>query len=395
MVGRLRIQSEANRNLFLATVAFAVSFSVWGLIAGLAPLLKSDLGLSASEASLMLAIPVLLGSLGRLPVGMITDRVGGRVVLSALLFLAAIPPIALAADHSYHSLLFWGFLLGMAGSSFAAGVAFVSPWFPAAKQGMALGIFGAGNIGQSIAVFFGPALAGQVGISSTLVLFAMAALAWGLVFAVGARDVSNRPPPRSLQDSLTVLRIEPLTWMLSLFYFLTFGGFVALGIYLPLLLREDFSLTAEDAGARTAGFIVIATLCRPLGGFMSDRIGGRRLLSYVYIGIALTAWLLISPSIYLFTAGALGSAALLGLGNGAVFKLVPQYFPAQTGTVTGVVGAAGGLGGFFPPIVLGILKDLTGGYGLGFVLLSLFALGCAGLVQRSLLDEPVPRAPVK
>lgn len=385
-----QIQPGSHRNLFLATVAFAVAFSVWGLIAGLTPLLKSDLDLSAAEASLMLAVPVLLGALGRLPIGLLTDRLGGRVVFSALLIFAALPPTVLAINHSYGSLLLWGFWLGMAGSSFAAGVAFVSPWFPAASQGMALGIYGAGNIGQSIAVFVGPVLARRFGISTTLLLFAMAALAWGLVFAVAARDSKNRPPPRTLQDNLSVLQAEPLTWMLSLFYFLTFGGFVALGIYLPLFLKEEFSLTAEDAGARAAGFIVLATVCRPLGGVISDRIGGQRMLGYVFVGIALLAWLHIAPSIYLLTIGALGCAALFGLGNGAVFKLVPQYFPTQTGTVTGMVGAAGGLGGFFPPIVLGMLKDLTGGYALGFVLLSLFALGCAWFARRPLMGAPMP-----
>ncbi|MBI3962456.1 MAG: NarK/NasA family nitrate transporter [Deinococcus sp.] len=379
----------ANFHLFLATVAFMVAFAGWGLISGLAPLLKVELGLSATAASLMIAIPVLLGSLGRIPMGLLTDRFGGRLLFSALLIFGMIPPLALAWNHSYPNLLLWGLWLGLAGTSFAVGVAFVSRWFPPEKQGTALGIFGAGNIGQSISVFFGPYLAQRVGIPATFLLFAPATLTWGLVFALLARDAPGTARPKTLGENLRVLRTEPLSWALSLFYFLTFGGFVALGIYLPTLLKEAFSLTPQDAGARTAGFVVLATAARPLGGWLSDCIGGQRLLTYIFWGITLAAWLMALPSIYPFTVGALGCAALLGLGNGGVFKLVPQYFPTRTGTVTGLVGAAGGIGGFFPPLVLGILKDLTGSYALGFVLLSLFALGCYLVLWLALLRAPV------
>jgi NNP family nitrate/nitrite transporter-like MFS transporter len=382
-------EKEAKENLFLATVAFIIAFAVWGLISGAAPLLKQELRLSATEASLMIAIPVLLGSIGRIPLGLLTDRLGGRLVFSALLILVALPPLALAVNHTYPSLLFWGFWLGLAGTSFAVGVAFVSPWFPPHRQGMALGIYGAGNIGQSISVFLTPFLARTLGIPPTFSLFALGALAWGAVFALWARDAPRLAPPKTLGENIRVLRTQPLAWVLSLFYFLTFGGFVALGIYLPTLLKEIFLLTPEDAGARTAGFVILATACRPIGGWLSDRIGGQRLLVYVFIGISLLGWLMAWPSIYPFTLGALGCAALMGLGNGAVFKLVPHYFPAQTGTVTGLVGAAGGLGGFFPPLVLGIVRDLTGSYALGFIFLSAFALACFGVVWRIFIHAPV------
>lgn len=375
----------ANRNLFLATVAFAVSFSVWGLIAGLAPLLKAELALSATETSVMVAVPVLIGAIGRLWVGLITDRFGGRLVFSALLFASVLPPLALAVNHSYGSLLFWGLWLGVAGSSFPVGIALVSQWFPAEKQGTALGIFGAGNIGQSVAVFFGPVLARRFGMAATFACFGMLSLVWGLVFAVWARNAGTSAPPKTLRDNLRVLRTEPLTWVLSLLYFLTFGGFVALGVYLPILLKELFSLDPADAGARTAGFILLATACRPVGGWLSDRWSGQRVLYGVCWGIALIAWFMACPFIHTFTLGALGCAALLGLGNGAVFKLVPQYFPAQTGTVTGLVGAAGGLGGFFPPLVLGVLNDFTGSYSAGFLLLSAFALGCTWIFWHTFL----------
>ncbi len=376
-------------NLALATIAFAVAFSLWGLISALAPLFKAGLGLSAMQVSLVVALPVLLGSIGRLPMGALTDRFGGRLVFSVLLIFGAVPALALAANHAYPSLLLWGFWLGMLGTSFAVGAAFVSNWFPSERQGTALGIYGVGNIGQSVAVFSGPFLARRLGIPATFALFGLASVVWGLVFVIWARNARRAGPPKRLRDNLHVLRTEPLSWVLSLFYFLTFGGFVALAIYLPTLLRDIFSLTPEDAGARTAGFVLLATACRPVGGWMSDRIGGQRVLLYVFTGIVLTAWLMALPSIYPFTVGALGCAALLGLGNGGVFKLVPQYFPAYTGTVTGLVGAAGGIGGFFPPLVLGVLKDLTGTYALGFVLLSLFSLGCCWVLWQALVWAPL------
>ena len=385
--------NASSKQLFLATIAFTVAFANWGLISGLATLLKSELSLSATEASLMIAIPVILGSLGRIPMGLLTDRHGGRLIFSALLIFGLIPPIALTLNHSYSSLLFWGFWLGLAGSSFAIGVAFVSLWFPLEKQGTALGVYGVGNIGQSIAVFFGPVLASRFGIPATLAVFGLVSLGWGLVFAIWSRNAQSRGKAKTLQESVRMLSTEPRSWVLSLFYFLTFGGFVALGIYLPTLLKEIFLLTPEDAGARTAGFIILATLARPLGGWLSDRAGGQRLLVLVFLGIALLAWLMAVPSMLFFTVGALGCAALLGHGNGAVFKLVAQCYPAEVGTVTGLVGAAGGLGGFFPPIVLGALKDATGMYAPGFVLLSAFALGCSLVLWLAFLRvQQIPQA---
>ena len=173
---------------------------------------------------------------------------------------------------------------------------------------------------------------------------------------------------------LGLLSRERLSWALSAFYFLTFGGFVAFSIYLPSLLKDQFHLQPPDAGFRTAGFVVLATLLRPLGGWLSDRIGGARVLSVVFSVVIPFALLLAWPSMLPFTIGALGCAVLMGLGNGAVFKLVPQYFPRETGTVTGLVGAMGGLGGFFPPLLLGFFRDRMGTVWPGFVLLALVSL---------------------
>lgn len=369
-------RARANRALFLSTVAFAVAFAVWGLLSGLAPVFKQKYGLSQTQVSLMVATPVLLGSVGRLPLGLLADRLGARRVMAALLFLSAIPALALAARQDYNSLVFWGFFLGLAGTTFSVGVAYTSPWFSREQQGTALGIFGIGTGGQSVAVFGAPLLVGALGLRAPFIVFGVLALAWGLVLLRFAEDPPQRRPVTSLAEALRPLRSEPLCWLFSLFYFITFGGFVALSVYLPSLLREVFGLSLADAGARTAGFVLLATAARPIGGILSDRHGGARVLLGVFLGLAALAFALASTSMPVFTVGALGIAVLLGLGNGAVFKLVPEYFSTQVGTVTGLVGAAGGLGGFFPPLVLGILRDRLGTFTPGFVLLALFAVGC-------------------
>jgi MFS transporter, NNP family, nitrate/nitrite transporter len=367
----------AVRALFFSTTAFAVSFAVWGLISALAPTFTQAYGLSAKMKSLLIAIPVLLGSLGRLPAGMLADRFGGRKVFAALLALSALPAAAIGLTTSYAQLLWLGLFLGMAGTTFSVGVGFTSKWFAPEKQGTALGVYGMGNIGQSVAVFGAPVLALQWG-SWRPVFFAFAALAlvWGAVFYIFARDAASTAKPKTLSENLGVLRRSPTAWVLSLFYFVTFGGFVAFSIYLPTLLKDMYGLTPTDAGARTAGFVLLATLTRPVGGWLADKWGGARVLVAVFVGVSGLGALMGCPWIGTFTVGALGVAAALGLGNGAVFKLVPQYFPKETGTVTGLVGAFGGLGGFFPPLVLGVIRDATGVYWPGFILLSLFALAC-------------------
>jgi NNP family nitrate/nitrite transporter-like MFS transporter len=250
-----------------------------------------------------------------------------------------------------------------------------------------------GNIGQSVAVFGAPLLAAQLGDWRTVFfVFAAVALVWGIVFFLSAQNDASTARPKSLAESLAPLKSSKVAWILSLFYFLTFGGFVALALYMPTLLREIFNLTPTDAGARTAGFVVLATLMRPIGGMLADRIGGAKVLVFVFVAIAALSLLLSFDAIVPFTIGALGCAAGLGLGNGAVFKLVPQYFPKETGTVTGLVGAFGGLGGFFPPLELGLVKDAFGSYTLGFVLLSIFAVVCLAVNYLSFLRGAAPRA---
>ena len=391
--GMLR-DTHANRALLLSTAAFAISFSVWGLVGSLAPKFREMYHLSALQTSLLIAAPVLLGSIGRIPMGILADKFGGRIVFGPLLTFCAIPALGVSSTGTYGSLIAWGFLIGVAGTSFSVGVAFASKWFPARYQGTALGIYGMGNIGQSIAVFGAPAIVAATG-DWRLPFWIYGAVAgvFGLLFLMFARNAPVKAEKKRVSEYLVIFKREPVAWALSLFYFLTFGGFVALSIYLPTLLKDIFSLTPTDAGARVAGFVIVATGMRPVGGWLADRLGGARVLALVLGLIAILAIGLTSTDIVLFTIGALGTAGLLGLGNGAVFKLVPEYFPRETGTVTGLVGAAGGLGGFFPPLVLGVIRGQTGSYTLGFVFLCGFALVCFAVNYLVFLRRQEEREP--
>jgi len=371
-----------NLPLVLATLSFMLSFAAWGLIGGLASTFAALYSLSASQTALLVAVPVLLGSLARLPMGMLTDRFGGRAMFTLLLSLAAAAAWLVPETTSYRSLLAAAFFLGLAGSSFAIGAAFVSRWTAAERQGTALGIYGLGTVGQSLAVFVGPVVASSFGWPSVFRGTSVMLAAWALVFVASARNPPRVARPAGVGSMLGVLRRSPVAWLLGAFYFLTFGGFVAFSIYLPTLLRVQFGLSPADAGFRAAGFVVLATAMRPVGGWLADRLGGSQVLSWVFGGIAVFALLLAWPSMIPFTVGALGCATLMGLGNGAVFKLVPERFPTETGTVTGLVGALGGLGGFFPPLLLGLFRDTLGVSWPGFALLSLTALVLRAANQR-------------
>jgi NNP family nitrate/nitrite transporter-like MFS transporter len=361
--------------LALATGAFACCFAIFGSASAMMPLVRGSLGLTPVQVSIALAVPVLLGSLGRIPLGIWTDRSGGRLVFSLTMFASILPAVGMGFVQEYWQLLVCGFFLGISLASFAVGVGFVSGWYPPQKQGSALGVYGAGNIGQSLAAFGAPVVAAGIGYAWGFWIFAALTAVWLVVFVALARNAPRRGPAKTLSDYLTPLATR-MSWVLSLYYFLTFGGFVAMAVYLPIFLTQSFGLTARDAGFRTAGFVVLATLLRPVGGSLADRLGGARILNYVFPFTAAMAIFLACPLLSTFTVGALGMAAAIGLGNGAVFKLVPQYYPQAVGSVTGLVGAAGGLGGFFPPLVLGAIYERTGAFTWGFVLLSVFSLLC-------------------
>jgi NNP family nitrate/nitrite transporter-like MFS transporter len=366
----------AGLQLAMATGAFAVCFAIFGSVSAMMPVLKKQMGLSTLEVSIAVAIPVLLGSLGRIPLGILTDRIGGRIVFIGVMLASVVAAFAMGFVGAYWQLLLCGLFLGISLAVFSVGIGFVSGWYPPQRQGTALGIYGAGNIGQSFAAYGSPVLASALGARWGFWSFALLTLAWLLLFAILARN-APRPagPAKTFRSSLAPLA-DRMSWILSLYYFLTFGGFVAMAIYLPIFLTDMFKLTPADAGLRTAGFVILATLMRPVGGTLADRIGGRVILLGAFIATTLFAVFMACPMIHTFTIGALGMAASIGLGNGAVFKLVPQYFPKSVGAVTGLVGAAGGLGGFFPPLVVGIIKESTGSFSWGFLCLAVFSTAC-------------------
>lgn len=376
--------------LILATGAFALCFAVFGSVSAMMPVLKKQFHLAPMQASIAMAIPVLLGSLGRIPLGLLTDRFGGRRVFTWTMVLSVAAALLMGRVTSYPQLLVFGFFTGIALASFSVGVAFVSGWYVAEQQGFALGVYGAGNVGQSLAAFGAPLLFLHIGLRNTFWSFAGLLAVWTVVFFVFAKDAPRSGPPKSLAQMTRPLR-EKMSWVLSFFYFLTFGGFVAMSIYLPMFLTEMLKLTPQDAGFRTAGFVLLATATRPVGGWLSDKVGGLTILLWIFPFVTAMALLLTLQTMVPFTIGALGMAAAIGLGNGAVFKLVPQYFPQSVGAVTGLVGAMGGLGGFFPPLALGIIKQQTGSFLWGFALLALFALlglAVAKFTARGRFKEP-------
>ncbi|MBI4435942.1 MAG: NarK/NasA family nitrate transporter [Candidatus Omnitrophica bacterium] len=371
--------------LFLSTVAFGIAFALWGSVAGAAPLLKNLWGLKPLETGFLVALPVILGSLGRIPAGFLTDRWGPRLVMSLILGFSGLCALAIALFRlDYHAMLGLAMLMGVSGTTFAIGVAHVSPWYPQVRQGRALGIFGLGNLGQSVAIFGIPffALLGSWKIG--FLILGLASLIWAVIYFAKAKErpLASRAR-RSWKETLSFFKASPRALILSLYYFLTFGGFVAMSVYLPTLLRDQFLLNPHEAGIHTAVFILLATLMRPLGGYVADRAGGERVLYFVFLGIAGASLLLMTKEIRVFSLGALSFALSAGLGNGAIFKLVPQYFPNETGTATGLVGAAGGIGGFFPPLIMSLSLQLYGNYFLGWWGLLSFSILCGFVLFKT------------
>lgn len=382
----------SGRNLALGTAAFALCFAAWGMLAPLAPQVQESLDLSDTQTSVMIAIPVVLGSLLRIPLGWLTDRLGGRVVFTFMLVYSAGAALLIGLATSYVALLGAGFLLGVAGASFAVGVPFVAEWFPRDRQGFALGVYGVGNVGTAIAAFSVPFLYTEFGQLSAGIVFGVAIGAFTLLWMSAARDAPVTHSARP--DYGKVIRSGWPLWQLAFFYFVTFGGFVAMAIFLPKLLVDWFDLSLTDAGLRAAGFTLLATAARPVGGWLSDRLRPSLVLAIAFFGVGIDAvglsWQAGDPQMLPVTVFCLTMAAFLGLGNGAVFKLVPQQFPESTGSVTGLVGAAGGLGGFFPPLVLGLVNDLTGTFTMAFVFLVAFAWMSAGLALAMNLNTGPP-----
>ena len=382
----------ATRVLVISMFGFLVNFWAWALIGPLGNSYGEALGLTGVQQSVLVAVPVIVGSLGRIPVGALTDRIGARTMFPVVTLLTILPVlfIGFVAD-TYAQMLVGGFFLGLGGTAFAIGVPAVNAWFAPERRGTALGFFGLGMGGTAISAFTTVRLTDAYGPKTPFVLVACVLAVYALVSGLLLRDKPGRPRPQGsfLARTWATARI-PATGQLSLLYALGFGGFVAFSVYLPTYLVNAYDLTASDAAARTAGFVVLAVAMRPVGGTLSDKVGPVPVLLASFVAAAVLALVaaLELPLVPVATIAFLGLAAALGASSGAVFALVAQVAPAdKVGAVTGIVGAAGGLGGFFPPLVMGAVYDRLGDYSLGYVLLAVSALGVAwftwGPVRRA------------
>lgn len=380
--------------LFAAFLHFDMSFMLWVLLGALGIYIAETVGLSPAQKGLMVAVPILSGSLMRVPLGLLSDRLGGkRVGVAMLVFLFLPLVVGWRAGNGLPMLLAIGLMLGTAGASFAVALPLASRWYPAERQGLVMGIAAAGNSGTVIANLFAPRLANVVGWHNVLGL-AMLPLAVVLVaFLLLARDSPHRSPSQPGGGYLAILRRADL-WRLSFFYSITFGGYVGLSSFLPLFLNDQYAMSAAKAGHLTALAAFVGSGIRPLGGYLADRITGQRLLSILLIAIA-GVYTVASrlPPLGTMTALLLLGMVCLGMGNGAVFQLVPQCFRSQIGIATGVVGAVGGLGGFCLPLLLGGVKQATGSYAAAFGAMAAFAAAAAmmlRLVMVSRREWPLP-----
>ena len=361
--------------VFAAFVHFDLSFMIWVLLGALGVSISESLGLSPAQKGLMVAIPILSGSLMRIPLGLLSDRFGGRRVGLGMLMALFIPLlVGWRAGTSLEVLIAVGLMLGVAGASFAVVLPLASRWYPPERQGLVMGIAAAGNSGTVVANLVAPRIAAVVGWHNVL---ALTTIPLGIVlvtFWILAKDSPTRATQQSVSGYLAVLRERELWWF-CLFYSVTFGGYVGLSSFMPLLLRDQYRLSAVTAGYLTALAALAGSGLRPVGGYVADRIGGVRLLSVLLGGIAATYFAASRmPNLTPMIAVLVTAMVCLGLGNGAVFQLVPQRFRRQIGIATGVVGAVGGLGGFMLPTLLGQVKQSTGSFGTGFVVLGAVAL---------------------
>ncbi|MFF0745531.1 nitrate/nitrite transporter [Streptomyces sp. NPDC004111] len=363
------------RMLVLATAGFAICFWAWALLSPLGPTLRTELSLTSFQQSLCVALPVVVGSLGRIPVGALTDRFGARHMFPAVAALTIVPVLYLghAAD-SLPEVLLGGFFLGLGGTTFAIGVPCVNAWYPPARRGLALGVFGTGMGGTALSSFSTVQLTEHVSRSFPFDLVAVVLAVYAVLARLLLRDAPGRVRATGslYARTLATLRL-PATGRLALLYAVAFGGFVAFSVYLPTYLTTAHGLTRSDAALRTAGFVVLAVAMRPVGGWLSDRTHPVPVLTGAFAAVTALALLAAAePGLRPFgTLAFLGLAAALGTATGAVFALVARLVPAdRVGAVTGLVGAAGGLGGFFPPLVMGTIRSAAHSYTWGYVLLA-------------------------
>lgn len=377
MPPRAFLKAGHTPTLFAAFLYFDLSFMVWVMLGPLGVAIARDLGLDPAQKGLMVAIPVLSGAFLRVLAGLVADRIGPKrtgLIFQAVV-LAGLCAAWLAGLSNYNSILALGLLLGVAGASFAVALPLASRWYPPEHQGLALGIAGAGNSGTALAALFAPGLAEQFGWTNVIGLAALPLAIAFAVFAVFAKDAPNRPAPKPLSAYFDVLKTRD-AWMLMLLYSVTFGGFVGLSSSLTIFFNSEYGLAPVIAGYFTAACVFAGSFARPLGGALADRFGGIRTLTVVYaiaiggLALASLAW----SSAWMALAVILFSMCALGAGNGAVFQLAPQRFSNEIGVVTGLVGMTGGIGGFYLASTLGLAKQVTGSYQLGFLGFAALAL---------------------
>lgn len=381
------------RVLVIATLSFTLMFAVWLMFGVLGIPIRQEFGLTDVQLAWITALAVLNGAIWRLPAGILTDRVGGRRVFAIMLALTAIPAFLVSTATNYPMLLFYAFLVGFAGNSFSVGIAWVSAWWPRQHQGFALGVFGAGNVGASVTKFIGPALiaavpaAGLMGgllpggwrfipVLYAALLIVMAAIAW-----FGSPHQDHKPGAnRTIGQLLQPLK-QIRVWRFSLYYVVTFGAYVALAAWLPKYYVDVYGQSLSHAALLTALFIFPASLLRPLGGWLSDRIGARRVMYWTFFVMLGATGILMMPyghivlanndgttsevlpwsvGTVLFTGLVFLIGCAMGIGKAAVYKHIPEYFPHDVGAVGGLVGSLGALGGFFLPLLFAYTADLTG-----------------------------------
>lgn len=358
----------------LQTANLVVGFMVWVLISSLLPYIQEEIAIPAEKVAIVTAVPVILGSILRIPLGYYANIFGARVIFLVSFVLLLFPVFYISEASTYMDLVVGGTFLGIGGAVFSVGVTSLPKYYPKEKLGLVNGIYGAGNIGTAISTFAAPVIASQVGWAMTAKLYLVLLLVFAaLNFFFGDRkEVKVKTP--IIEQIKGVYKNEKL-WFFSLFYFITFGSFVAFTVFLPNFLVTYFDLEKVDAGMRTAGFIAVATFMRPVGGWLGDKFQPLFLLMGVFAGLTVGAIILaFSPSIGLYTIGSMLIAITAGIGNGVIFKLVPFYFNKQAGIVNGIVSMMGGLGGFFPPLLLATIHSMTGSYSIGFMAFSQVAL---------------------
>ena len=377
------IRSGHPGSLFSAFLHFDVSFMIWVLLGALGVFIAQDLNLTATQKGLMVAVPLLGGSIFRVAVGFLSDRFGPKKTGIGSLALVMLPLLWgwLGAD-AFTDVLALGLLLGVAGSSFAVAMPLVSRCYPPEAQGVAMGIAGAGNSGTVIAVLLGPRLAQEFGWHGVFGLALLPVLITLGVFTVMAREAPALTTPGSLRQAARILR-EPDLWWFSFFYSITFGGFVGLASFLGIFFYDQYRVDRIMAGNLTALCVLAGSGFRPLGGYLADRLGGLKVLPWIYgFGAAALAGVGSLPPLTVAVAVLFVTMMVLGMGNGAIFQMVPQRFREDIGLVSGLIGAAGGIGGFFVPALLGWFKDMTGSFGVGFFLFATVAVTCGVALLR-------------